>query len=82
MKVSNKFIQVRLNENIGEEDLNKCRFLEPLPEPRIHHSAICVRGLVIVTGGLKSLAVDMQMFMQVPCEQKCWAIPIHGCGGE
>ena len=38
--------------------------------------------MVIVTGGLKNYSVDMQMFTQVPCQQKCWAIPVHGLQNE
>ena len=78
--ISRKCIQVKYNEKdgVGEDglDFNCLRMLQDLPEPRIHHSAICMRGLLIVTGGLSTMSVDMQFYMQVPCQQKCWMMPI------
>ena len=69
--ISKKCIQVKYNTKIvvenEEADLNFVRMLQDLPEPRIHHSAICMRGMLIVTGGLSTMAVDMQYFTQVPC---------------
>ena len=66
--VSNRFIQVKYNQNLNETtNSNFARMLDDLPEPRFQHSAICVRGMVIITGGLSSLQKDMEMFMQVPC---------------
>ena len=76
-KLSKKFLQVKYNEDLGQDELNCARMLQDLPEPRIHHSAICIRGKVIVTGGLSSYAVDMEMCSQVPCEQKCWIINVR-----
>ena len=35
-----------------------------------------MRKMIIITGGLKSLSVDMKMYSQPPCEQKCYALPI------
>ena len=69
--ISKKCIQVRYSTRSGveeeEQDINCVRMLQDLPEPRIHHSAICMRGMLIVTGGLSSMSVDMQFYTQVPC---------------
>ena len=53
------------------------RILDPMPEGRFNHSAIFIRGMILVTGGLRSLCVDMQMHSQVPCQQTCWALPVN-----
>ena len=55
--------------NEKDEYLTYVRILDHLPEPRIHHSAIVVRDMLLVTGGLKSFSIDMQMYSQPPCQQ-------------
>ena len=81
--ISKKCIQVKYGKGNGsmrgsdETDLNYSRMLQDLPEPRIHHAAICMRGLLIVTGGLSSMHVEMQGdSSEVLCQQKCWMMPV------
>ena len=58
------------------EPLNRVRYMDPLPEPRVFHAAVCIRGLILVAGGLSTLELNMANYSQPPCHQEVFAMPI------
>ena len=47
-----------------------------MPEPRFCHAAICVRGMLLVAGGLSSFSSQIDDYQSPPCAERVFTMSI------